>query len=303
MKIIYLFSFFSHLALAATPPAGYILNSEIQQCEAALPTIGWAGFNHTWLESKNQSFGMPYSLTHDAIRGGYATIRTPDPSLHSLTSEPICQPIFQPENISPDAFTQKFLCLMSKLADSNDNLMPDWQPIFVYDWASTNCHSAVRFMMDCAGGQMSLNPNGGLGSHYSPDQALNVLQKNINNPSEAEAFQLQNNFQQFNQTLRNIFQGQKDVAAFLKDNVPLILSQSQALAQSLSQARDLRRMALYRRLQKFDFNFLKLTTEMQTVPQAAVLQKIVDLSIFFRQPDIIQKNFQQICAQAQKECL
>ncbi len=303
MWIIYLFSLYSQLVFAQAPPAGFILNPQIQQCEAALPTIGWAGFNHTWLETQNQSFGMPYSLTHDAIRGGFATIRSPDPSLPNLTSEPVCRPVYQPENIPPHDFTKKFLCLLSKLTDSNEDLLPAWQPIFVYDWALTNCHSSVRFIMDCAGGEMSLNPNGGLGSHYSSDQVLNILKKNSSNRSEPEAFQLQNNFQNFIQNLKRIFQEKGDTGSFLKDNVPLLLSQSQALAKSLGQARDLRRTTLYRRLQKFDFNFSRLTSEMQTLPQANLLQKIEDLSILFKQPDMIQKTFQQICEQAQKECL
>ncbi len=303
MWIIYLFSLYSQWVFADVPPAGFILNPEIQQCEAALPTIGWAGFDHTWLESQNQSFGMPYSLTHDAIRGGFATIRSPDPSLPNLTSEPVCQPIFQPEQIPAHIFTEKFLCLISKLTDSDEVVMPDWQPIFVYDWALTNCHSSVRFIMDCAGGEMSLNPNGGLGSHYSSNQVLNVLKKNLKAPSEPEVFQLQINFQKFTQSLRKVFQEHGDTASFLKDNVPLILSQSQALSKSLSPARDLRRTTLYRRLQKFDFNFSKLTTQMQATPQLGLLQKIEDLSILFKQPDLTQKTFQQICEQAQKECL
>ncbi len=302
MAIIYLFSFFSYLVLADAPPAGYILNPEIQQCEAALPTIGWIGFDHTWIETMNQSFGMPYSLTHDAVRGGFATIRTPDPSLPSLTSKPVCQPIFQPEHISLPDFTQKFMCLLSKLTDSDENIMPDWQPIFVYDWARTNCHSSVRFIMDCAGGQMSLDPNQGFGSHYSADQILNTHQKNINNPTEPEAFQLQNNFQEFNRSLEKLFIDQADISTFLKDNVPHLLAQSQALAKSLSQARDLRRTTLFRRLQKFDFNFTKLTTEMQALPQAGHIKKLEELSILLKQPDVIQKTFQQICEQAQKEC-
>ncbi len=302
MWIILLLSLLNPRAFAASPPANFISNPNIQQCTAALPTVGWMGFDHTWLVTLDNSFGMPYSLTRDAVRGGFASIRSPDPSLANLTSPPVCQPIYQPENISTTDFTEKFLCLMSKLSDSDENILPEWQPIFVYQWAVTNCHSSVRFMLDCAGGKMPLNPNGGLGSQYSSDQVLNIFKVNPNNQPDPEAMLLKDNFQKLVQTLKQLFQEQGNIEAFLTENIPLILSESLALKKSLNTSQDLRRMGLYRRLQKFDNNFKKLTSQMQIAPTLEGIENLTELSQIFNQPDILQKTYQQICEQAQKEC-
>ena len=312
MKTSLLISLFiAFQAVAQTPPViltlpappHFISNPQIQQCVAALPTIGWMGFDHTWLATQDQSFGMPYSFTRDAIQGGYASIRTPDPSLPNLASQPTCQPIYQPENIPTEKFTKDFLCLVSKLSDSNEELWPLWQPVFVYDWAASNCHSSVRFVLDCAGGAMSFNPNGGLGSHYSANGKLNVWLKNLNNPFDPKATSLQKLFQKFLLDLEEIEKNQGNIEKFLQERGPPILLESQNLSKSLDKARDLNRVGLYRRLQKFNFNFKRITTLLQSSVTPEALQKMKTLNELFRQPDTVTKTFQQICEQAQKECL
>ena len=288
--------------LILDPPPHFILNSQIQQCVAGLPTIGWMGFDHTWLVQNNQSFGMPYSLTHNAIQGGYASIRTPDPSLSSLTSDPVCQPIYQPENISQEKFAQKFSCLISKLTDSDEVLAPDWQPIFVYAWAVSNCHSSVRFILDCAGGAMSLYPNAGLGSHYSANEEMHVFQRNAKNAMDPELQNLQSIFSQFLQELESLNQNPNEIEKFLKDHSPAILAESAHQSKTLEKTRDLRQTGLYRRLQKFDLLFKKIIAQDPKAFSPDLLQKLKDLQDLFRSPDIVNRTYQQICEQAQKEC-
>ena len=288
--------------LILDPPPHYILNSQIQQCVAGLPTIGWMGFDHTWLIQQNQSFGMPYSLTHNAIQGGYASIRTPDPSLSNLTSDPVCQPIYQPENISQEKFVQKFSCLISKLTDSDEVFAPDWQPIFVYDWAVSNCHSSVRFILDCAGGAMSLYPNAGLGSHYSANEEMHVFQRNAKNTTDPELQNLQNIFSQFLQEIESLNQNPNEIEKFLKDHSPTILAESAYQSKAIEKTRDLHQAGLYRRLQKFDLHLKKIIAQEPKTFNPGLLQKLKELQELFRSPDTITRTYQQICEQAQKEC-
>lgn len=293
---------FSQQTLDIPPPSHFISNPQVQQCVAALPTIGWLGFDHTWLAYQEQSFGMPYSYTQNAIQGGYATIRTPDPSLPNLTSDPVCKAIYQPESIAVKTFTEKFLCLVSKFSDRQDVIAPDWQPVFVYNWSSSNCHLAVRFMLDCAGGVMSLNPNGGLGSSYSEDEILNVWKKNLNNSADPESASYQKLFLNFISDLESLNQTHGDIPTFLNEKSPILLSQLESLLKSLENTQDLRRTGLYRRLQKLNFNLKKIIPLMQRSFDTTLLQELRNLQEIFRQPDVVKKTYQQICEQAQKEC-
>jgi hypothetical protein len=242
------------------PPEKFIANLRVQQCVAPLPVVGWMGFDHTWLTVDNISYGMPFSFTHGTVLGGYSSIFTPDPSLPKLDPKPLCRPVYQPENIDPTAFVTKVNCLLSKLSDSYNVLSPQWQPVFVYDWSRTNCHAAARFIADCAGGALSLNPNDGLGSHYPADENLNVWIRNPKNLFYAEAQVTQDLFVQFLTDLDHEIATHGDISALISARVPAIETEAKKLMEELSSSEELRPISLYRRLEKFVFN-LKRTSE------------------------------------------
>lgn len=289
------------------PKPGFMPVLNARQCVAPLPLIGWMGFKHTWLEIGGKTYGMPYSFFGSAVAGGPAPIQSPDPMVQQMVSKQECRPIYQPNGDSPSAFTSRLRCIADKLSDAPSEFTDNWMPIYRYSWSDTNCHSAVRFILDCAGGAMSIFPNGGLGSEYEPSLPAYIWSQESN---QAYFSEISSVVQQFHFILGKISRGDwkeggfHDIRSFLKSPISVHLSdEARLVIYKIARSKDEKKLALYWQLEKFVNLYWQIVSYLPPgrFPHEKIRQ-LWDLDQLLKKPEIVQSTYEKICQRAQSEC-
>lgn len=159
-------------------PAGYENSSSVYQCTSNIE-VSIGILKHTWLEIPGHgSFGMPYTDEHTYF-GGRAHIFSPDPFLFLDSSGKKCSPLYRSSKSTENDFLRNISCIANELSlpvNIYSKSLSTKTSVIHLDYSALdhNCLTAIKFLVECANGFVSQNPNLGVGGELKWDRNFSV---------------------------------------------------------------------------------------------------------------------------------
>ena len=163
----------------------------VQQCFIPLPVNGPLAFilrkfKHTYIkvlqtDGTERTYGMPYGEGASYI-GNKAFIYSPDPFAPKTKpgtwgkSEEECLPVHLPTNQSPEDFSEFTQCIAERFSFNGHEEPHSWIPQLYYAYNQVNCSSAVRLILECAGGRVARHANVHAEFRYNYKENFEMIQ-------------------------------------------------------------------------------------------------------------------------------
>lgn len=164
----------------------YMASADVEICTIPLPVTGSTvvnklllGTKHVYLKIDGKTYGMPYTAKKTYF-GGDAYLQTEDPFRGKYGKGEKCKSVTISDERDQVEFKQKLKCIADKMAIPLDPTIEqlaqrDWYPRFDYHVFGNNCSSMVSYLLTCAGEDVNLHFNFGVGDEVPMSKEAKIV--------------------------------------------------------------------------------------------------------------------------------